>query len=235
MATAWLTLVHAPAFVEGVHDALLAPLARHLGAAEQARLPGFVRQRRRREFILGRVLLRHCVARRTGCPTAQIEVIERAGAGPQIVLPAVHDGPLQVSLAHAGGWIACAIGFGPGLGVDIETVHAGRDLAALSHIALSPAERHWLLGQPDRDAAFYRLWCGKEAFHKYRNNAGLPATPGLPGLDCDAGDAAPQGGGARLSTHHDHDTGMTLALCGAPGTEMIQEKIMLEEVLETFT
>ncbi|MCA1324664.1 4'-phosphopantetheinyl transferase family protein [Herbaspirillum sp. alder98] len=236
MTTAWLTLLDARALLDDVDDALLQSLAQHLGPAEQALLPGFVRQRRRREFILGRLLLRHDVTRVTACPMHQIEVIERAGAGPQIVLPTAVGDTIEASLSHGGGWIACAIGTGFALGLDIETSRAERDLSALAQTAFSAAERRWLHAQIDVEKAFYQLWCGKEALYKYGNNAGLPTLSALPQLQCDDLHAAPGVGvGADLTLIYSREAAMHLTLCCPSHTEVKTEKITLEELLKRFT
>lgn len=234
MTTAWRMLLDAGELVAGADDALLQSLAQHLGAAEQARLPGFVRARRRREFILGRLLLRHCVARLTSCPMDQVALTERAGTGPQIVVPAAWGAPVQASLAHSGGWIACAFGVGFALGVDIETGGAERDLAALAQTAFSPAECRWLDAQGDLATGFYQLWCGKESLYKYRNNAGLPTAAGLPPLQCDDLHAAPSAAGAALMLDSSMP-GVHLATCCPINTALITEKIPVEDLLKRFT
>ncbi|EJN09293.1 4'-phosphopantetheinyl transferase superfamily protein [Herbaspirillum sp. YR522] len=234
MATAWLLLLEATELVAGADDTLLRSLAQHLGAAEQARLSGIVRPRRRREFILGRLLLRHGVARVSTCAVERIEVSERAGAGPQVTVPASHGEPIQASLSHGGGWIACAIGVGFALGIDIEADDAGRDLRALAQTALSEQERRWVDAQGECANAFYQLWCGKESFYKYRCNAGLQAEARLPPLRCDDAGAPPSAAGAALILD-DSTPGLHLAMCCPVDTELITEKIRMEDLMKRFT
>jgi 4'-phosphopantetheinyl transferase len=235
MTTAWLTLLDAREFITDAGDAPLASLTSQLSPAEQARLPGFVRARRRREFILGRLLLRHVAAHAASCSAQQIQVIERAGAGPQILVAAGNAPMLQASLSHAGGWIACAVGAGFSLGVDIETSDARRDLMAMAQAAFSDTEQRWLNARGDGEKAFYQLWCGKEALYKYRNNAGYATGPGLPSLLCDDVDAAPQACEAQLTSVGGYDGAPHLTLCGPPGIHVMTGEITVEALLKKFS
>lgn len=154
----------------------LGRLAAVLSPDERTRLQGFLRPQRACEFLLARLLMRHALMQASHCGLDDIEVDERRGAAPMVrIAGAPADGITQpaASLSHSRGWIACAVGVGSEIGVDIEVPAAERDLSSLADLAFTPQELSGLaqLTGPEREAAFYRLWCGKEAEYKYRHNA----------------------------------------------------------------
>ena len=97
------------------------------------------------------------------------------------------------------------------LGLDVEIVDTGRDLAGLAETAFHPAESAWLRRRPDEDrvAAFYRLWTLKEALYKLMSNLGKVQET-APLVD-DLGAPATQGNGwySHAMTHAD----IAVALC----------------------
>jgi phosphopantetheinyl transferase len=92
----------------------------------------------------------------------------------------------SLSLSHAGGWLAGALGVGSAIGIDIEHHKPDRDFAALANTAFGPQERRHVAGEGAR--AFYRIWTLREAMAKARG-VGLSfvidgcdhVTPGAPG------------------------------------------------------
>lgn len=156
----------------------LGRLAAVLSPDERTRLQGFLRPQRAGEFLLGRLLMRHALMQASRCGLADIEVIERRGASPVVrIAGALADGIAQpaASISHSRGWVACAVAMGTQIGVDIEAPSPERDLDSLADLAFTPEELSGLAqhGEHQREAAFYRLWCAKEADYKYRHNASL--------------------------------------------------------------
>lgn len=189
-------------------------LAARLSDGERARLQRFPKTQRAREFLLGRLLLRHALTQVLGCAASDIVVTERAGASPLVEVdarPADGRSLPGLSISHSRGWLVCAVGVVCGIGVDIEAQAPQRDLASLAGLAFTAHENAWLNGQARYEAAFYRLWCAKEALYKLRHNAGMRETPTFPELDCGAG--APGVAGAFL--HHETRTDYHLCLCSA--------------------
>jgi 4'-phosphopantetheinyl transferase len=171
----------------------------------------FVRAERQRQYLLGRMLLRLAVGRLLGLPPAAVSAVDRIGLSPSLVLPAGCKSP-GFSLSHSGHWVACAVSPCAVLGLDVEIIDAGRDLAALAETAFHPAESAWLsrCSDVDRVAAFYRLWTVKEALYKLMSNlGGMQETAPL--VD-DLGAPATQGNGwfSQTMTHQD----IAIALCG---------------------
>ena len=58
-----------------------------LGASEARRYDGFKRRERKRQFLLGRMLLRFAVSRLMSLPPDVLGVVERIGNAPELVLP----------------------------------------------------------------------------------------------------------------------------------------------------
>ena len=144
-------------------DAVLDGYADWQSEGERLRCARFVRPERRRQFIAGRVLLRHALGRLLGVAPRSIALRERPGNAPALEMP----GPANVgfSISHSGPWVACAASTVCRLGLDIERIDARRDVLALAEQALGAealAELQMLQGE-ERVHAFYRMWCLHEA------------------------------------------------------------------------
>ena len=134
-----------------------------LGDSERERCARFVRAERRRQFIVGRVLLRHALGRLLGVAPRSIALRERPGNAPLLEAPALQD--VGFSISHSGPWVACAASTVCSLGLDIERIDGRRDVLALAEQALGPealAELQALEGD-ERVLVFYRMWCLHEA------------------------------------------------------------------------
>jgi 4'-phosphopantetheinyl transferase len=144
-------------------DGALAAYAAWLGEAEQERAERFVRPLRRRQFIVGRALLRLALARLLEVAPQTIVLRERPGNAPLLALP---DRPqVGFSISHSGPWVGCAASLQSAIGLDIECMDATRDLLALADQAFgapAAAELGVLEGEGRVDA-FYRMWCLHEA------------------------------------------------------------------------
>lgn len=153
--------------------------AGRLGASETERFANFIRPTRRRQFLLGRMLLRVAAAEVTGLSPEKICVLESPGKPPQLLFPDTQRLVPNHSLSHSGKWAACAISSQAILGVDIEVNSADRDFDSISEVAFGAEEQIWLASQSgeERVAAFYSLWCAREALFKLhcnlRHNAGV--------------------------------------------------------------
>ncbi|MGW1012413.1 4'-phosphopantetheinyl transferase family protein [Streptomyces termitum] len=129
---------------------------------DRVRVPG-----RRDDVLAARLLLRLCAARWTGRPVHELEpaqfcaVCGRYGHGRPYLRG--HPGT-GVSLSHADGLVAAAVGAGP-VGVDVEP--AGRRPAALPGHGPGPGRARLL------------QWVRREALFK----AGAIASPYRPGAD----------------------------------------------------
>lgn len=162
-------------------------LQTQLSAGEMQRFERFRRPQRRRQYLLGRALLRQAIGHAAGVPSFAVSIIERPGLGPALILPegVAHPG---FSLSHSRHWVSCAVGPCGAVGLDIEAIDSARDVLQLSEASFHPAEHAWLCAhaEDERVAAFYRLWTLKEALFKLLSNrAGQGEPPPL--VDGDGG------------------------------------------------
>jgi 4'-phosphopantetheinyl transferase len=144
-------------------DDVLAAYAAWLGEAERERAERFVRPARRRQFIVGRALLRLALARLLGVAPPSIVLRERPGNAPLLVLPERPE--VGFSISHSGRWVGCAASLQSAIGLDIECIDPARDVLALADQAFgapAAAELRVLEGEGRVDA-FYRMWCLHEA------------------------------------------------------------------------
>lgn len=145
-----------------VGENVLSSYVARLSATERARYEGFVRPARQRQFLLGRMLARRAVAGLLGVAEHAVVIEAASGQAPRVSAPCLVAG---LSIAHSGPWIACAVSADLALGVDIEQIDAGRDLAALAEHAFDAEQNAWLAARPDdlRVRDFYQLWSRQEA------------------------------------------------------------------------
>jgi 4'-phosphopantetheinyl transferase len=113
-----------------------------------------------------RLLLGHYL----GVPPGELRFsryCRHCGAGhgkPVVEWPAT---TLDFSLTHSGNWVGLAVAT-QAVGVDVQELTDGTDVAAISASVLSPAELRWWAGQPEESAreAFFGYWVRKEALLK---------------------------------------------------------------------
>jgi 4'-phosphopantetheinyl transferase len=143
-----------------------------LGPDELARHQRFVREQRRRQFVVGRGLLRMALGRALNVAPQTICLEERPGMAPRLLLPELPAAAgVGFSISHSGRWVACAASAQTALGLDIEMRDASRDIGALAAQAfdafeMSGWERLQSLPEAQRVDGFYRLWSEKEARFK---------------------------------------------------------------------
>jgi 4'-phosphopantetheinyl transferase len=195
--------------------------ARQLGASETRRYARFLRGERRLQFLLGRMLLRVAVANLLSLPPDTLDIVERVGNAPQLVLPDSQMLQPHFSLSHSRNWVACAVSAGAKLGIDIEVNDPTRDVLRISQLAFHPNEQLWLLRQLEfaRLAAFYHLWCTREALYKLMCSLGRQTF--LSPLVGTAGIFASQGPGwHRYTSHH---SALMLAICSDQPLSALQK------------
>ena len=136
-----------------------------LGAAEAARYARFVRPLRRRQFLLGRALLRAAMGEMLEVAPESIALEERPGLAPRLL---VSGGGPYFSISHSGHWVACALSGTTRLGLDIELRDPRRDVLALARQAFGAAVAGELEKLPpeERQAVFYQRWSEAEARYK---------------------------------------------------------------------
>lgn len=135
-----------------------------LSPTEQARLLRLQVVERRNQYLAGHWLLRQLLADHLRANPREVTLIEREN-----LPPAVADSPLQVSLSHAGDWVAAAYSAAP-IGIDLEPRTPRPALDRLQHLLLNPDEAK---GSLDNDALLQR-WVLKEALIKRDHASALP-------------------------------------------------------------
>lgn len=149
-----------------------------LSDTERARYDGFPVEKRRREFLLGRVALRTLLSDRVGEPPAAFHLhVTEDGA---LELP---NWPLYVSITHAEDRAVAAVAE-QRVGVDLERI-AERN-PEVERFLLHPDEQPLLETLPmDRGAAFILCWTLKEAALKALGT-GMLRSPKKVRIDVDA-------------------------------------------------
>jgi 4'-phosphopantetheinyl transferase len=168
-------------FRPAAHAAPLPPEAAWLSGDERARAASFRFEKRRLDWLRGRLAAKEAVAAllRAHCgeppPLAWLQVDADDAGAPYVRLASeagAHFGwtpgqtlPVSVSISHAQGAVFCVAAPGPAaLGGDVERVEP----RAPSFVAdfFTAAEATACARGADRDTAVTAVWCGKEAVLK---------------------------------------------------------------------
>jgi hypothetical protein len=128
-----------------VCDDTLAFFVQRLSGSEANRYNSFLRHERRRQFLLGRILLRLAVSHLTGLPADGLDIRERPGNAPLLVLPDAQQASPGFSISHSRNWVACLVSCDVAVAIDIEVHESARDINAISELVFHPSEHHWLL------------------------------------------------------------------------------------------
>ena len=116
--------------------------------------------------VVAEPLARQWLAAELGIVPASAIVLRRDDRGrPRLGAPhAGHD----CSWSHSGDSLLVALGAGVRVGADLECIRSRPRAQALAERFFTAPEAHWLSAYTgsDRDRAFLRLWCAKEAVLK---------------------------------------------------------------------
>jgi 4'-phosphopantetheinyl transferase len=113
--------------------------------------------------LLGDLLVRHMIARRTGLePSALVFAADEFGKPSLVERPGV-----EFNLSHSGAWVVCAVGHTP-VGVDVEKIRPVEP--GISHRFFSAAEDEQLrqADPAQRLERFFTLWTLKESYMKMK-------------------------------------------------------------------
>ncbi|GAC1348423.1 MAG: 4'-phosphopantetheinyl transferase superfamily protein [Myxococcales bacterium] len=168
-----VVLLCAPLDVPG---AALARMRQSFAPREEARARRFVPQYRDR-WVAGRGHLRQILARATRGDPAALRFVYGAHGKPALdprSAPALDGPPLTFNVSHSGALGLYALARGREVGVDIEHIRPRKtdQVAARFFHARESAALRALTDDEARRAAFFRVWCCKEAFIK-ATGAGL--------------------------------------------------------------
>jgi 4'-phosphopantetheinyl transferase len=125
-----------------------------------------VRERQRARFTAVRGTLRELLGVYTGLAPRSVPIAYGADGKPH--LDPELGTPIAFNVSHSGDLAAIAIASHREVGVDIELRRPRKRLPMLADAVLSPSERDWYAGLPERErlAAFLDAWSAKEAFSK---------------------------------------------------------------------
>lgn len=134
-----------------------------LHESERRRYYGFLRPQRRRQFVVGRALLRHALSDLFDGSPESWQIRERQGSAPH--LASAMPSPITFSLAHSRDQVVCILTSGTVVGIDIEYMGRQRDFLYMAACFFHPENVRQLqeLQAGERAADFYRLWTLHEA------------------------------------------------------------------------
>lgn len=136
-----------------------------LSEEERQRIDRIHQIRQRHTALLTRVLLRTVLSEYASIEASDWRFTVDTSNKPCIAIPA---SPLRFNLSHSREWIACAVGTGYELGVDVEYCHRDRDVLRLAKRFFSPKEYTALraLSAEQCIDRFYDYWTLKESWLK---------------------------------------------------------------------
>jgi 4'-phosphopantetheinyl transferase len=201
-----------------------------LSDEERARADRFHRAEDRRDYTLAHALLRrHLSAGRSTPPGNWVFRSDPAGK-PHLA----GDAELSFSLSHTHQLVACAVGSGIAVGIDVEQTTRPVDVDAISTRYFAPAEAHALAHCPpgERLIRFIELWTLKEAVAK-AIGAGLAMPLGAAVFAFDAAGSLhfePPSGHVASDWHialYEPEPGARLgvAIIGATGRRLIVQEV----------
>jgi 4'-phosphopantetheinyl transferase len=183
--------VHVTAIEDAATRERLPEYLRLLDPAERERHERMQLAATRRQFLVGRALIRHALSLRAPAPPGGWPIAIGPAGKPELAPAAGHlRQRLRFNLSHSDEMVACAVAEETDVGIDVERIVPARADRRLAEELFSPVERAALDALPpsQRPARFFAYWTLKEAYLKARG-IGLAAplatlsfsiTPGAP-------------------------------------------------------
>ncbi len=143
--------------------ATTAQLQAYLSPDEQRSYAQLLREPKRTEFLLGRVLVRRILGAILDIAPPDIRLIVMEGGKPALPPFGAYAVPPSFNLSHSNGYLLCGVTQYGAIGIDVEWLGSYKE-----HIArrfFHPDEQRWLqeLEPSQRAGGFYHLWTVKEA------------------------------------------------------------------------
>ena len=126
--------------IRPVSEAAVGFFEQRLSASEAQRYANFMRKQRKRQFLLGRMLLRLAISNMINVPVHVMRVVDRAGSAPEVFLDDSRTSAPNFSISHSGNWVGCALSTDVLLGFDIEVNNPARNILGLSEAAFHQEE-----------------------------------------------------------------------------------------------
>ena len=134
---------------------------------EAERYQRYTSEQRRKQFLLGRMLIRKTLSQYAEPPPAAWKFVVNGYGKPTIEM-AGEGNALFFNLSHSGDRLVLAIANNESIGVDIEARNKPRRLPKVADRYFSPTEVADLFALPEAEqlSRFYDLWTLKEAYIK---------------------------------------------------------------------
>lgn len=147
--------------VEDASDLMPATFLQHAHPTTRQRYQTLKSQQRKKQFLASRWLIQQATEHFFSVPIALSQIKEKPNDKPRLLrLPA----DCCYSLTHTDDWIVFAISATP-IGIDIEHNKPRQNAVEMAKLFMSVNELTAFSHEQNR-AAFYRLWCYKEAYYK---------------------------------------------------------------------
>ena len=138
---------------------------------ELLRIDKFSSQKRKEEFILGRILLRTYLGKKLKKEGKDIN-IKVAKNGAILVLESLNNKQVFASISHSNDYVVVAIDYTP-IGIDIELKKERKDFLKLSKVAFNDGKLiSKIKNENDLEKIkeyFYNAWTKKEALYKLQS------------------------------------------------------------------
>lgn len=148
-------------------EALFDRAGQLLNTEERERAGRFRHEPSKRAFVLVRSALRVLLGRYLYRDPASLSFITNDKGKPRLAGTAPDQG-LVFNVSHSGDWGLLAFSLNTALGVDVERKRTMAYREGMAERCFANAELAWWHALPEqqREAAFFGLWCCKEAFVK---------------------------------------------------------------------
>jgi 4'-phosphopantetheinyl transferase len=139
-----------------------------LATSEGERYGRFVQEKDRRQYLLGKVLVRRALSLYFGGPP-QDWVFRANDLGKPVLANGPADSHIHFNLSHTDGLVVCVLARDFDVGIDVENLNRKVNLD-LAQRYFAPAEIAFLETIPSEQlgATFFRFWTLKEAYIKAR-------------------------------------------------------------------
>lgn len=139
-----------------------------LTESEELRYRRYQIDRHRKQFLLGRILMRTVLSRYDSTIEPANWCFIQNEYGKPAIHPQQQSKPLYFNLSHSGKRLVLAVACFPDIGVDVERSDKSRRVEAIAGRYFSSKECEALLQMPkeQQQSRFYDLWTLKEAYIK---------------------------------------------------------------------
>jgi len=142
--------------------------AHWLDKEEQHRAARLVREEDRQRYVLAHGGLRAVLSRYLGIDPDRVELSRNEEGKPFVTRGLRGQSAITFNMSHAYGRALIAVSRGQEVGVDLERIRSGIEVAKLSERYFAPSEHTEIMQsvQEERAARFFRYWVAKEAVLK---------------------------------------------------------------------